>query len=62
MKNKYEKLDQMILNKIGGHPVPFHKIYTRDVVLIHDYSSFVKKALLKTSQVKGGCAYEYSFL
>lgn len=29
---KYEKLDQMILNKIGTQPVPFHKIYVGDVV------------------------------
>ncbi|WP_313471248.1 hypothetical protein [Atlantibacter hermannii] len=28
---KYKALDQMILNKIGGHPTPFHKIYVRDV-------------------------------
>lgn len=30
--SKYEKLDRLILNKIGGHPTPFHKIYVRDVV------------------------------
>lgn len=29
---KYEKLDQMILNKIGGQPVPFREIYVRDVI------------------------------
>lgn len=28
---KYEKLDRLILNKIGGHPTPFHKIFVRDV-------------------------------
>lgn len=32
---KYKALDQMILNKIGGHPTQFHKIYARDV---HDES------------------------
>lgn len=29
--SKYEKLDRLILNKIGGHPTPFHRIYVRDV-------------------------------
>ncbi|WP_318371991.1 hypothetical protein [Enterobacter sp.] len=29
--SKYEKLDQIILNKIGGHPAPFMGIYVRDV-------------------------------
>ncbi len=28
---KYEKLDQLIMNKIGGHPTPFSKIFIRDV-------------------------------
>lgn len=30
--SKYKELDRLILNKIGGHPTPFHKIYVRDVV------------------------------
>lgn len=29
--SKYEKLDRLILNKIGGHPTPFHRIFIRDV-------------------------------
>lgn len=29
--SKYEKLDRLILNKIGGHPTPFHRIFVRDV-------------------------------
>ncbi|MGR7611214.1 hypothetical protein ACU6Z4_09410 [Klebsiella aerogenes] len=29
--SKYAKLDQLILNKIGGSPTPFHKIFVRDV-------------------------------
>lgn len=29
--SKYEKLDWLILNKIGGHPTPFHRIFVRDV-------------------------------
>lgn len=29
--SKYEKLDQLILNKIGGHPTPFSRIFVRDV-------------------------------
>lgn len=29
--SKYEKLDRLILNKIGRHPTPFHRIYVRDV-------------------------------
>lgn len=33
--SKYENLDRLIMNKIGGHPTPFHKIYVRDV---HDES------------------------
>lgn len=32
MTNKYEKLDQLILNKIGGQPIPFREIYVRDVM------------------------------
>jgi hypothetical protein len=28
---KYEKLDRLILNKIGGHPVRFSEIHVRDV-------------------------------
>lgn len=28
---KYDKLDQLILDKIGGHPAPFMNIYVRDV-------------------------------
>lgn len=28
---KYEKLDQLIMNKIGGHPTQFSKIFIRDV-------------------------------
>lgn len=45
MISKYEKLDQLILNKIGGHPVPFHKIYIRDVV---EESERLAKELNKT--------------
>lgn len=29
--SKYENLDRMILNKIGGHPAPFMDIFSRDV-------------------------------
>lgn len=29
--SKYENLDRLILNKIGGHPTPFHRIFVRDV-------------------------------
>ncbi|HHH3471099.1 TPA: hypothetical protein ACPZCX_000221 [Citrobacter freundii] len=29
--SKYEKLDRLIMNKIGGHPTPFHQIFVRDV-------------------------------
>ncbi len=29
---KYELLDSKIMNKIGGHPVPFSSLYVRDVV------------------------------
>ncbi|WP_035891710.1 hypothetical protein [Siccibacter colletis] len=29
--SKYTELDRLIMNKIGGHPTPFHKIYVRDV-------------------------------
>lgn len=29
--SKYEKLDRLIMNKIGGHPTPFSKIFVRDV-------------------------------
>ncbi|ASV55606.1 hypothetical protein LJPFL01_2243 [Lelliottia jeotgali] len=29
--SKYETLDRLILNKIGGHPTPFHRIFARDV-------------------------------
>ena len=28
---KYELLDSKIMNKIGGHPTPFSKLYVRDV-------------------------------
>lgn len=28
---KYEKLDSLILNKIGSHPQSFSEIYVRDV-------------------------------
>lgn len=29
--SKYKELDRLILNKIGGHPTPFNKIYVPDV-------------------------------
>lgn len=29
--SKYAKLDRLIMNKIGGHPTPFSKIFVRDV-------------------------------
>lgn len=29
--SKYEKLDRLIMNKIGCHPTPFSKIFVRDV-------------------------------
>lgn len=29
--SKYENLDCLILNKISGHPTPFHRIFVRDV-------------------------------
>ena len=29
--SKYEKLDRLIMNKIGSHPTPFHQIFVRDV-------------------------------
>lgn len=29
--SKYEKLDRLIMNKIGGHPTPFRQIFVRDV-------------------------------
>lgn len=29
--SKYEKLDRLIMNKIGGNPTPFHQIFVRDV-------------------------------
>lgn len=29
--SKYEKLDRLIMNKIVGHPTPFHQIFVRDV-------------------------------
>lgn len=29
--SKYDKLDRLIMNKIGGHPTPFHQIFVRDV-------------------------------
>lgn len=29
--SKYEKLDRLIMNKIGGYPTPFHQIFVRDV-------------------------------
>ncbi len=28
---KYELLDSKIMNKIGGHPTPFSKLFVRDV-------------------------------
>jgi len=44
--SKYENLDQIILNKIGGHPAPFMNIYVRDVfdecekLSTHKYEGF----------------------
>nr|DAM17059.1 MAG TPA: Iron dependent repressor, N-terminal DNA binding domain [Caudoviricetes sp.] len=29
--SRYEKLDRLVMNKIGGHPTPFHQIFVRDV-------------------------------
>ncbi len=31
MTNKYEKLDQMILNRLGSEPKPFCDLFTGDV-------------------------------
>lgn len=31
MSDKYQKLDKLILNKIGGHPTAFMNIFVRDV-------------------------------
>ena len=28
---KYELLDSKIMNKIGGHPTPFSRLYVKDV-------------------------------
>lgn len=30
MSDKYEKLDKLILNKIGGHPTAFMNIFVRE--------------------------------
>ncbi len=29
--SKYKELDRLIINKLGGSPTPFHKIYAKDV-------------------------------
>lgn len=60
MTNKYEKLDQLILNQLGSKPKPFCDLFTGDVlknegfrVLDLRLQALRKKGIIKNITGKG---------